>query len=112
MYGDLRDTGYNTTITNRMHYVVDPETVGQYSGEKDAIGQEIWEGDILQLGPTTEPIVCVFTHGQFALTTPENGDVEGAKWIAAFEPISPAVGYRTNLIVNGNIYDNPELLEQ
>ncbi len=34
---------------NKIEYEVDPETIGQATGEYDANGEEIYEGDLLQV---------------------------------------------------------------
>lgn len=90
---------------------VDEETVGEFSGIRGKKGNEIYEGDIVQcmnnrflspFTPNSEPFmaVVVFVEGLFAV-----------KRIDTFD-IDCLCNWSNDAEVIGNIYDNPELLEE
>lgn len=101
---------------------VDPATVGQFTGLKDAEGREIYEGDILKgrtnkwrLEDRPEP------HDFIGYVRWEDQCDVGLEWTLAsmdssgFSPLNwyvhcVAIGYSTGIII-GNIHDNPELLK-
>lgn len=92
-------------------YIVDPDTVGQYTGLTDKNGKKIFEGDIV-LVPYIDPIfkctwndtspceeaIVKYCNGVFYVEYIESGD----KFT-----LSAMDGY---MKIVGNIYDNPELL--
>lgn len=96
---------------------IDPKTISQYTGIKDKNGVEIYEGDIVRLfcdcsGYYIEPrwVNAIIVW---------NEDLYG--WEISFEHIrvgySECIGnfkydYDAQIEVIGNIYDNPELLEE
>lgn len=78
-------------------FVVDPETVGQFTGLRDRNGKEIYEGDVLRNDITEKNIGVV----QF---------VDGGFWY-----VKDHVPY--NILsapceVIGNVWENPELLKE
>ena len=93
------------------HYIVDPETVGQYTGLADKNGKRIFEGDIIKYKntdgikfngvalTTIGKVVYNEKNASFAIS---GKDEIGAKYYDYF-PIK-------NIEVIGNIHDNPELL--
>lgn len=79
-------------------YEVDPETAGQYIGLKDKSGTKVFEGDIIELFSDT--FYVGFKDGEYILKSPESG-----------ESLSILLLQTEKFHVEGNIYDNPELLE-
>lgn len=139
VYGDLIHVGYLYCIGETIEAftkagfnecVVNPETVGQYTGVKDRNGREIYEGDIIDINYKYD--AC----GINGVIPDQDCDCRGVvlynQYTASYElrliraeyPID-VKGYNEEFSMNlysfdlqwyidlcGNIYDNPELLEE
>lgn len=91
-------------------WLVEPETVGQYSGLDDKNGERVFEGDLIQskgnlvwlVSFERSAFVCKDATGRtyFALWEQWEYDLKNNK------PISPSEYFE----VVGNVFDNPELL--
>lgn len=79
-----------------------PEAIMQYTGLKDKNGKEIYEGDIVIAYDEMTDAIC---KGQIVWDECECGFC-----IKGSEPTF--IGYYPELEVIGNIYENPELLEE
>ena len=120
-YGYYAKSGENHFILldtdNEDNYsIVDPETVGQYTGLKDKNGKRIFEGDIVELDDRNYDIKW--------RAAVEFGNPNGNySWGWQLNPIGK-VDTNTDILcwvemeetgayceVIGNIHDNPELLE-
>ena len=108
VYGDLHLLSKIPHIhTNSRKYIIDTETIGQFTGLQDKNGKEIYEGDILVWGKS-QPIIVIFKHGSFGYTYPEDwyhSFAENSNF--TFNPLNTDIHFK----VIGNIHDNPELLK-
>ena len=76
----------------------DQETIGQYTGQKDKNGKEIFEGDILHTNEADWIAKVIWNYDGFMLTGLNNTG------------FSCSPDYDECVII-GNIHDNPELIE-
>jgi uncharacterized phage protein (TIGR01671 family) len=108
--------GYYEVIQGH-HYVdnmiIDPETLGQYTGLDDRNGIKIFEGDILSYTYIGKPYGCrkereIKIMGKVAFHNEDGGfSIENIVENRMHYHIVAIQGWE----VIGNIHDNPELLE-
>ena len=99
--------------------VVDPDTVGQYTGLTDKNGKRIFEGDILQVKGYGEAIDrCVVGCGIYA---PFNHSSKNVGFYLCWKHDKEQLQKYANLaywveereaVCIGNIHDNPELIAE
>ena len=116
VYGYLVDECHINEKNQLGYTLIRKETIGQYIGLKDKNGKEIYEGDILELNKDGR-IFYGTSDGLFAKKYQLVGFKDGAFMTCRNKHLID--DYDTYLwiiskysTVAGNIYDNPELLEE
>ena len=78
---------------------IDPDTVGQYTEQKDVKGNKIFEGDILMRDNDCDDLLCIWWNDE----------------TSAFCAVDDSCMYEADFIQRleliGNRYDSPELLD-
>lgn len=80
-------------------FVVNPDTIGQYTGLKDKNGKKIFEGDIISIGDPNIKYIIMWRNDGFC-----------AKQIGASSYIGLTY-WASDIEVLGNVIDNPELIK-
>lgn len=102
------------------HFLVNPETVGQFTGLTDRNGVKIFEGDIVRWHDNTELSVsgqiAEVCFGKYRDAESVFDDIYPLGFYIRFSDkncvtISWLDEYKNYFDIIGNIYDNPELLE-
>ena len=112
VYGYLCDKNYINSPGLNGELLVDPSTVGQYTGLVDKNGKRIFEGDVVsqiwydyeEPRDTSfgEVVYCEYDCSFSVMDDEKDGIV----------PLGSCAAYVWEVEVIGNIHDNPELLEE
>ena len=123
VYGDLRqeNSGRKVIMTNLNTWgdnaddiepygedvYVNTESVGQFTGLHDNKGNEIYEGDILQL----DYITTIGKH-RIGISCEVKWCSQEGRWVGFDGFVENALQQTHKMfVVKGNIHDNPELME-
>lgn len=110
VHGYLSDKNYINDKSLESEFLVDENTICQYTGLTDKNGKKIFEGDIVRYGEICGEVkfglyesnwqICKYNQG-FFVTFPKEYFLRNE------------LGYwRNKIAVVGNVFDNPELLEK
>ncbi len=107
VYGFLADSYYINDVNSvdLSSIEIDPETVGQFTGLLDRNGNEIYEGDIMQVNY----IMATGRHF-IGLSYEVRWCIQDGSWTAWNGCSDFALPKPRQILIKGNIHDNPELL--
>lgn len=111
---DLTEDGHHIRQESDRPTWVDPNTIGQYTGLKDANGKEIYEGDILKTAFSNYVFGTVMYHSNGYFYILEFSiDLNESDHRPLGEMLKLDIdGIPCNFSIVGNIHDNPELIEK
>ena len=88
--------------------VVNPETVGQFTELTDCLNNAMYEGDLVRAFDDKK---CVFDKSYIGVVSFVGGAF-GVEWHANdFQTFMPFRDIESNIMLVGNIFDNPEMLK-
>lgn len=111
VHGYLSDKDYIYDKSLEGEFLVDENTICQYTGLTDKNGKKIFEGDVVKdsAGVCGEVKFGLYATGFSILDTNQGFYIEFPEKSLYREEL----GYwRNKIVVVGNIFDNPELLEK
>ena len=89
-------------------YLVVPETVGQFTNMTDCINNLLFEGDLVKAFDDKK---CEFDQSYIGIVKFVGGAF-GVEWHAKnFQTFMPFRDIESNIMLVGNIFDNPEMLK-
>lgn len=118
VYGDLLQDGDLSFVVGSLkefmdtpvnECLVNPDTVGQYTGLKDRNGKEVYENDILRVYDRKTYFNIIVSWSKEAVAFMACYCDKNQSPLSWFSNLLPN-GYEIEVL--GNIHDNPELLEE
>ena len=110
VHGYLSDKDYIYDKSLEGEFLVDEDTICQYTGLTDKNGKKIFEGDIVRYGEICGEVKFGLHESNWQIGKYEQG------FFVTFPKeylLRNELGYwRNKIVVVGNVFDNPELLEE
>lgn len=110
VHGYLSDKNYINDKSLEGEFLVDEDTICQYTGLNDKNGKKIFDGDIVRYGEICGEVKFGLHESNWQINKYNQG------FFVTFPKeylLRNELGYwRNRVVVVGNIFDNPELLEK
>lgn len=110
VHGYLSDKDYIYDKSLEGEFLVDENTICQYTGLNDKNGKKIFEGDIVRYGEISGEVKFALYESNWQIGKYNQG------FFVTFPKeylLRNELGYwRNKIVVAGNVFDNPELLEE